>query len=97
MSDTKELTYKGKPLVRCGNTIYYGSMADKYVVKMEVKSTKKVNELDIADKVVVQLLTTDPNVRPRRQIIKSGEHDGLYKALDVADFWLSRVLSEAQA
>ena len=35
-------TYKGKPLVRCGDTIYYGSMKDKYVIKMDVKSKKKV-------------------------------------------------------
>ncbi len=97
MSDMKELTYKGKPLVRCGNIIYYGSMADKFVVKMEIKSSKKVGELDVADKVVVQLLTTDPNVRPRRQIIKSGEREGLYKALDVADFWLTRALNDAAA
>ena len=26
------LEYKGRPLVRCGNTIYYGSMADPFVV-----------------------------------------------------------------
>ena len=25
-------TYKGKPLVRSGDTIYYGSMKDKYVI-----------------------------------------------------------------
>ena len=31
-------TYKGKPLVRCGDTIYYGSMKDKYVIKMDIKS-----------------------------------------------------------
>jgi hypothetical protein len=97
MSDMKELMYKGKPLVRCGNIIYYGSMTDKFVVKMEIKSSKKVGELDVADKVLVQLLTTDPNVRPRRQIIKSGEREGLYKALDAADFWLTRALSDAAA
>ena len=38
---TKFPMYKGKPLVRCGDTIYYGSMKDKYVVKLEIKSKKK--------------------------------------------------------
>ncbi len=33
--------YKGKPLVRCGDVIYYGSMKDKYVIKMEIKTKKK--------------------------------------------------------
>ena len=37
-------TYKGKPLVRCGDVIYYGSMKDKYVVKLEIKSKKKVQK-----------------------------------------------------
>ena len=39
-------TYKGKPLVRCGDVIYYGSMKDKYVVKLEIKSKKKVQDMD---------------------------------------------------
>lgn len=33
--------YKGKPLVRCGNVLYYGSMKDKYVCRLEIKSTKR--------------------------------------------------------
>lgn len=64
-------SYKGKPLVRCGDTIYYGSMADKYVIKMDVKSKKKVGELDVADKVTVQLMYTDPEIRSRKQIVKT--------------------------
>ena len=92
----KTLTYKGKPLVRCGNTIYYGSMAEPYVVKMEIKSTKKVKELDVAETVSVQLVSTDPNLRTRRRILKNGEREGLYSALDMADFWLTRALSEHQ-
>ena len=96
MSEAKTaLTYKGRPLVRCGSTIYYGDMADKFVIKMEIKSIKKIGDTDVADKISVQLLTTDPNVRPNKQIIKASERDGLYKALDVATFWLERALEEA--
>lgn len=87
------LKYKGKPLVRCGNVIYYGSMADKFVIKLEVKSTKTVADLEVADKVVIQLLDTDPNVRARKRIVKSSERDGLYPAMDIADAWLERALS----
>ena len=94
MSEAAALTYKGKPLVRCGSTIYYGDMADKFVIKMESKNTKKIGDIDAADKVSVQLLTTDPNVRPKKQILKASERDGLYKALDVASFWLERALEE---
>lgn len=87
-------TYKGKPLVRSGDTIYYGSMADKYVIKMDVKSKKKVGDLDVADKVTVQLMYTDPEIRTRKQIIKTSEKEGLYLALDIAEAWLSRALAE---
>lgn len=94
MSEATALTYKGKPLVRCGNTIYYGDMADKFVIKMEIKNTKKIGDTDAAEKISVQLLTTDPNVRPKKQILKASDRDGLYKALDVASFWLERALEE---
>ena len=87
-------TYKGKPLVRCGDTIYYGSMQDKYVIKLDIKSKKKVGDLDVADKVVVQLMYTDPEIRTRKQIVKTSEKEGLYLALDIADAWLTRALAE---
>ena len=73
-------TYKGRPLVRCGDTIYYGSMKDKYVIKMEIKSKKEVGGEQIADKVTVQLMYTDSTIRtPRKQIVKSSEKNGLQK------------------
>ena len=49
------LEYKGRPLVRCGNTIYYGSMADPFVVCLKVQSEKKQGDQTIADKVIIQL------------------------------------------
>ena len=87
-------TYKGKPLVRCGDTIYYGSMQDKYVIKMDIKSKKKVGDLEVADKVTVQLMYTDPEIRTRKQIVKTSEKPGLFLALDIADAWLTRALAE---
>ncbi len=87
-------TYKGKPLVRSGDVIYYGSMQDKYVVKLEIKSKKKVQDLDVADRVTIQLMYTDQNIRSRKQIVKSSEKTGLYLAMDIADAWLTRALAE---
>ena len=84
-------TYKGKPLVRSGDTIYYGSMRDKYVIKMEIKSKKKVGDLEVADKVLIQLMYTDPEIRTRKQIVKTSEKNGLYLALDLADVWLTMI------
>ncbi|HEX3037747.1 MAG TPA: hypothetical protein VHO94_01980 [Oscillospiraceae bacterium] len=87
-------TYKGKPLVRCGDVIYYGSMKDKYVVRLEIKSKKRVSDMDVADKVGIQLMLTDPEIRARKQIVKSSEKNGLYLAMDIADAWLERALAE---
>lgn len=90
----KFLSYKGKPLVRCGNTIYYGNMNDSHVVLLQILSSKKVNDLDVADKVTVQLLSTDPDARPKDRIIKKSEKKSLYQAIDIGSIWLELALKE---
>lgn len=87
------LTYKGKPLVRNGDTIYYGNMSDEYVIMMRITSSKEFGEIDLASKILVQLLSTDPDASPKERIIKSSEKKGLYAAMDIADIWLSRALA----
>ncbi|MBS5873908.1 MAG: hypothetical protein SPF51_09560 [Candidatus Fimivicinus sp.] len=86
--------YKGRPLVRKGNTLYYGSMADPFVIMMQITSTKKVKDLEVANKVTVQLMNTDPDVRPRERIVKKSEKNGLYDAMDVGSIWLDRALQK---
>ena len=88
----KFLSYKGKPLVRCGNTIYYGNMNDSHVVLIQILSSKKVNDLDVADRVTVQLLSTDPDARPKDRIIKKIEKKGIYQAMDIGSIWLDLAL-----
>ena len=39
MPFTPKLTYKGKPLVRKDNELYYGRMTDPYVLRMQILST----------------------------------------------------------
>jgi hypothetical protein len=92
MAEKEFSTYKGKPLVRCGDELYYGSMDEKFVIRMQIKSKKEVNGAEIADKVVIQLLATDPDLSPRKQLVKSSEKNGLYVALDIAEVWLDRAL-----
>ena len=38
---TEGLMYKGHPLRRTGNLIYYGTMAEKYIIMMQVLDTRK--------------------------------------------------------
>ena len=92
MAEKEFSTYKGKPLVRCGDELYYGSMDQRFVIRMQIKSKKQVNGLEVADKVAIQLLCTDPDLSPRKQLVKSSEKNGLYLALDIADVWLERAL-----
>lgn len=87
-------TYKGRPLVRSGDTIYYGSMSDKYVIKIDIKSKKMVDDLPVADLCSIQLMYTDPEIKNRKQIVKTSEKRGLYLALDLAEAWLNRALAE---
>ena len=87
------LTYKGHPLMRKDNLIYYGSMADSHIVMLQVLETKKVNDLDVATRVSVQLQLTDPSARSRARVVKKSETPGLYNALDVGCVWLERALA----
>ena len=87
------LMYKGHPLRRVGNMIYYGSMADPYIVLMQVRETKKVQDLEVATKVSLELQRTAPNLKSRDRIAKRGEKDSLYAALDFGGVWLERALS----
>ncbi len=87
------LEYKGRPLRRSGNLLYYGSMSDKYIIMMQITGTKKVDDLDVATKVSVQLQLTDTDVKSRDRVVKKTEKDSLYSAMDVASIWLERALS----
>lgn len=93
-STGKFLTYKDRPLVRSGNTIYYGNMSDKFVVMLQILTTKELDGLTIADKVSVQLINTDPDVRPHDRIAQKTEKKGLYNAMDIGSIWLERALAE---
>ena len=93
MAENKGLTFKGRPLMRQDNIIYYGSMADSHIIQMQIIDYKKVGDTDVANKVSIQLMLTDPNIKGRAQIVKKTEKVGLYTALDVGAVWLERALA----
>ena len=84
------ITYKGFPLVRNGNQIYYGNMSDEFVANITVVSTKNVDGMDIADKLKVVLLRTAKDIDPKDMVVKTSDRSSLYEALDVANIWLTR-------
>lgn len=83
-------TYKGYPLVRNKNTIYYGYMSDPFVIMMQIMSTKNENGNEIADKVKVYKMSTDANADPLKAFVNTAERDSLFEALDLAEAWLER-------
>jgi hypothetical protein len=87
------LVYKNHPLRRIDNLIYYGSMADKYIVMFQILETKKEQGMDVATRVSVQLQLTDPEIKSRDRVVKKSEKDSLYAAIDVGSIWLERALS----
>ena len=93
MSEEKVLMYKGRPLMRLDNLLYYGSMADSHIVMLQILETKKVGDTEVASRVSVQLQLTDPSAKSRDRVVKKGEKPGLYSALDFGAVWLERALA----
>lgn len=94
MAETNFLTYKGKPLVRKGNEIYYGDMSEKFIVKFVILSSKKDGKLEIADKVSVELLDSNTDKPAKDRVIKNSTKDDLFTALDLGFTWLERELKK---
>ena len=95
MAETKFLNYKGKPLVRKGNEIYYGDMTEKYVVYFKILSESDKGGYEIADKVNVCLLNSNTDLPMKDRIVKESTKTSLFEALDIGFVWLERELSKA--
>lgn len=86
--------YKGLPLVRSNDEIYYGDPSNEAIVYLKIISTKQVGGSDIADKVHVSLISTDTKLDIMQRMLKQGVKNGLYNALDVGAVWLQSELSK---
>ncbi len=94
MSELNYLSYKGKPLVRSGNEIYYGDMAEAYVVKFSILSSTKQGNVEVPEKVNVQLLKSDIQLSEKDRIVKETVKGSMFEALDFGFVWLERALKE---
>lgn len=90
---TKTLQYKGIPLVRKDNVIYYGNMSDSHIIMMNILESKNENGLQIASKICVQLQKTCKTVPKKESTIKVIEKPSLWSAIDIAFIWLKRANS----
>ena len=89
----KALTYKNRPLTRCGDELYYGSMDYKYIIMMKVLDSTPLKDTKVSGKVLVQLMYTDPEISLKDRVVKKSEKQGLYNALDIGAIWLERALA----
>ena len=95
----QNLMFRGKPLLREGNTFCYGSMSDKYVLFMMVLSNKTVkdekgNDVEVPDKIILQVLSTDTTKPPHERVVKQFDRNGLFDAMDIGLIWLDRLNKE---
>lgn len=102
MADTEKyvegrhLMFRGKPLVREGNTFCYGSMSDKYVLFIMVLSNTKIKDsegkdVEVPDNIILQVISTDVTLPPHERVVKQFDRVGLYDAMDIGLIWLDRL------
>ena len=93
MAEAAGIRYCGHPLRRAGDLIYYGSMADKYIVMMQVHESETLKDLSLAKRVSIQLQLTSPNLKSRDRVVRSTEKGSMAEAMEFATIWLDRALS----
>lgn len=85
----KFLEYKGKPLVRSGDEIYYGNMAESHIVKFTILSNNAEGE---PEKINIKLLKSNIELSDKDRIVKESTKNTMFEALDVGFVWLERAL-----
>lgn len=83
VSSDEFLEYKGKPLVRQGDDIYYGDMSEASYVYMMIMSDKTVKDTTVPDTIMVQLLDSKTQKPLKQKVTK-----GLTEAFEYAEAWL---------
>lgn len=83
----KILMYKGKPLMRCGDRIYYGNLEDKLILVLDIVESEENKDIKSSTKIKVQLMDNTGEFG-KGQVYRKGERENLYKALDIGEWWL---------
>ena len=96
MAENVTLTYKGHPLVRHGNDIYYGAPEDPYGVYMQILGSEEKNGIDTANRVQVMLLSNAEGLNLMERIVRVSEKNSLYSALDIGSIWYEKALLESK-
>ena len=91
------MTYKGRPVVRDNNKLYFGEPSNPFMIVLTVLENKQTGHNVLPSRVLVQLQNTDPALAMSGdKIVKEGERKNLYDALELGSIWLEKQLSEAK-
>lgn len=93
MAARKKLTYNGKPILRCGNRIFYGNLEDKLILVLDITKSKKVNDIEVAEEILVQVMDNTGELG-KGKVFRKAVRDNLYKALDIGEWWLKDALKQ---
>ena len=84
------LMYQGKPLIRQDNAYVWGDMNERAILILFVLSNKEVNGRQVPDNILVQVVSTENT----QNVLKQGQKNGLFAALDIGTVWLKKELGE---
>jgi len=88
------MTYKGHPVVRDNNKLYFGDPSNPFMIVLTVLENKPLGENVLPSRVLVQLQKTDPALAMSGdKIVKEGERKNLFDALELGSIWLEKQLS----
>ena len=90
----KLLTYKGKPLLRCGNRVYYGYLDDKYILVLDIIESEKMNDIEISKKVLLRVMDNTGELG-QGEVFRKTERESLYAALDTGEWWLKQAIQNS--
>lgn len=94
MPNNEILTYKGLPLVRSGNKIFYGDPQKKYVLVLVILKAEKQGDIAVPTRVLVQIRSTVHCEKGADIVVQEKEKTSLGEALSLGEIWLERALSE---
>ena len=92
LTERDVLVYREKPLLRDGNILYYGDFSENFIVRFTILESEKVNDLDMAKKVVIDLLEKNGDDIKTAKLTKKAERTSMWAALDIGIYWLEDIL-----